>query len=58
MKGYYKYSRSDIVNKIKKCPKTKDGYYVCKKFMQWNKMIGEKLEKNFLFSREYFKNKI
>lgn len=58
MLGYYKYTREEIINKIKRSPKTKDGYYVCRKFKEWNKMLGEKLEKGKLYSRECFQNKI
>ena len=58
MIGYYKYTREEIINKIRRCPRTKDGYYVCRKFKQWNQMLGEKLEKKKLYTRECFQNKI
>ena len=58
MIGSYKFTREEIVNKIRRCPKTKDGYYVCKKFIYWNMSNGEKLEKDYLSPRDYFRIKI
>lgn len=54
----YKYTRDEIVKKIKNCPMTEDGYYYCKNFSLWNKTKGLKTdEKKFTFDRECFNQK-
>lgn len=58
MLGYYKNTRKEIVETIKKSPITDDGYYFCKKFKILNELIGDKLDEKYFFPREYFKNKI
>lgn len=58
MLGCYKKSREDIVDIIKKSPKTKDGYYVCKKFIELNKKIGEYKDNGYIYNREKYANKI
>lgn len=57
MLGYYDKSREDIVKIIKKCPKTEDGYYFCKRFPKLNDAPGEKDDKGYTFDRCYFRNK-
>lgn len=58
MIGYYKKSREEIAKIIQESPITDDGYYFCKKFRSINEQIGEKLDKDYYFKREMFKNKI
>lgn len=58
MIGYYKKSREEIIDIIKKSPITDDGYYFCKEFKDINEKIGEKLDKGYTFTRDQFKNKI
>ena len=58
MLGSYKFSREEIVNKIKSSCKTKDGYYICKKFPLYNKQLGNNIEKKYMHSRENFENQI
>lgn len=61
MLGYYKYTRNQIVNIIKKSPKTKDGYYYVYKFPVLNSMRGKidgERDTKYYYTREYFKNKI
>ena len=60
MLGFYKYTRKDIVNEIKKSPKTQDGYYVCKKFQIMNSEIAH-LDGNkgiYYYPREIFADKL
>ena len=58
MLGCYKKTREDIVNIIKKCPKTKDGYYVCTKFINLNKQIGENKDSGYIYDRQNYSNKV
>lgn len=59
MKGYYKFSRNDLVKIIKKSFKTKDNYFICKSFPKLSKEIGFIKDFNiYTFSRELFYNKI
>lgn len=58
MIGCFKKTREEIVQIIKKCEITADGYYVCKNFQELNNSIGDKLDKKYKFSRYYFENKI
>lgn len=58
MLGYYKKSREEIINIIKKSPITDDGYYFCKDFKDINEKIGEKLDRGYTFSRDQFRNKL
>lgn len=58
MIGYYKKSREEIIDIIKKSPITDDGYYFCKEFKDINEKIGEKLDRGYTFTRDQFKNKI
>lgn len=58
MLGCFKKTRKEIVKIIQKSPITEDGYYVCKKFKELNNSIGEKLDKKYKYSRDYFENKI
>lgn len=58
MLGCFKKTRKEIVKIIQKSPITEDGYYVCKKFKELNSSIGEKLDKKYKYSRDYFENKI
>ena len=58
MIGSYKKTREEIAKIIKKSPITDDGYYVCKEFRNLNIKIGEHVDRNYIFEREYFKNKI
>ena len=58
MLGCYKKKREDIVNIIKKSPQTKDGYYICKNFINLNKALGENKDEGYIFNRSYYENKI
>ena len=58
MLGCYKKTREDIVSIIKKSPKTKHGYYICKKFIDLNKKIGEHKDAGYIYNREKYANKI
>ena len=61
MIGYFKFKREDIVNKIKKSPKTQDGYYFYKKFPEQNNKEGKIdgfNDKKYCYPRELFKNKM
>ena len=58
MLGCYKKKREDIVNIIRKSPKTKDGYYICKNFMKMNEQIGEYKDSGYIFDRYNYKNKV
>lgn len=58
MLGCFKKTRKEIVKIIQKSPITEDGYYVCKQFKELNSSIGEKLDKKYKYSRDYFENKI
>lgn len=58
MLGCFKKTRKEIVKIIQKSPITEDGYYVCGKFKELNSSIGEKLDKKYKYSRDYFENKI
>lgn len=58
MLGCYKKSREDIVNIIKKSPKTKDGYYICKQFINMNKQIGEIKDSGYIYDRQNYSNKV
>ena len=54
----YKFDRETIVKKIKESPITDDGYYFCKYFPRLNRLKGKKRDNNYIFDREYFKNKV
>ena len=61
MIGYFKFKREDIVNKIKKSPKTQDGYYFYKKFPEQNSKEGKIdgfNDKKYRYPRTLFKNKM
>lgn len=58
MLGCYKKNREDIVKIIKKSPKTNDGYYVCKKFIDLNNQLGEHKDEGYIYNRSYYENKI
>ena len=58
MLGCYKKTREDIVSIIKKSPKTQDGYYICKKFIDLNKKIGEHKDAGYIYNRDKYANKI
>ena len=58
MLGCYKKKREDIVSIIKKSPKTKDGYYICKKFIDLNKAIGEYKDSGYIYDRQNYSNKV
>lgn len=58
MLGYYKKTRESIAKIIRRSPSTPDGYHVCKNFREMNKAIGENLEKRYMYTRDYFENKI
>lgn len=58
MLGCYKKTRENIVNIIRKSPQTEDGYYICKKFIDMNKQIGEHKDSGYIYSREKYNNKI
>ena len=50
-------SREDLINLIKKSPRTPDGFYYFPKFTQMAKIPGEIIDKNFYYSRDLFYNK-
>ena len=58
MLGCYKMTREEIVKRLQKSKVTTDGYYVCKEFRNMNKALGDKLDKKYKYSRDYFENKI
>ena len=58
MLGCYKKHREDIVKIIKKSPKTEDGYYICKNFINLNKALGENKDEGYIYNRSYYENKI
>ena len=58
MLGCYKMTREEIVKRLQKSKITTDGYYVCKEFRNMNKALGDKLDKKYKYSRDYFENKI
>lgn len=58
MLGCYKKSREYIADIIKKSPKTKDGYYICKKFIDLNKTIGEHKDSGYIYDRQNYSNKV
>lgn len=58
MLGCYKKSREDIANIIKKSPITKDGNYICKKFIELNKQIGEHKDTGYIYNRDKYANKV
>lgn len=58
MLGYYKKKREDIVENIRKCPQTEDGYYVCKNFIEMNKQLGDYKDSDYIFARYNYQNKI
>lgn len=58
MLGCYKKTREEIVKVIRKSPSTEDGFQVCPKFRELNNTIGEKLDKKYIYDRDYFVNKI
>lgn len=58
MLGCFKMTREEIIKQVKKSQITTDGYYVCKKFIEMNKALGDKLDKKYKYSRDYFENKI
>lgn len=58
MLGSYKYTREEIIIKIKSCPTTADGFFICKKFNEWNNARGDKVDKGYYFNRLEFSNKI
>jgi hypothetical protein len=58
MLGCYKKHREDIVKIIKKSPKTEDGYYICKNFINLNKALGEIKDEGYIYNRSYYENKI
>ena len=61
MKRYYKYPRKEIVELIKKSPKTCDGYYYFPKFSHYNLKVGNinnERDTKYYYKRELFKNKI
>ena len=57
MLGCYKMTREEIVKRLQKSKVTTDGYYVCKEFRNMNKALGDKLDKKYKYSRDYFENK-
>ena len=58
MLGCYKMTREEIIKRLQKSKITTDGYYVCKEFRNMNKALGDKLDKKYKYSRDYFENKI
>ena len=58
MLGCYKKTREDIVSIIKKSPQTADGYYICKKFIDINKQVGEYKDSGYIYDRDKYANKI
>lgn len=58
MLGCFKMTREEIIKRVKKSHITTDGYYVCKNFIKMNKALGDKLDKKYKYSRDYFENKI
>ena len=58
MLGCYNMTREEIVKRLQKSKITTDGYYVCKEFRNMNKALGDKLDKKYKYSRDYFENKI
>lgn len=61
MNGYYKYSRNEIVELIKKSPKTCDGYYFFPNFFYYNFKQGNINNENdskYYYKRDKFKDKI
>ena len=58
MLGCYKMTREEIIKRLQKSKITTDGYYVCKEFRNMNKAVGDKLDKKYKYSRDYFENKI
>ena len=58
MLGCYKMTREEIIKRLQKSKITTDGYYVCKEFRNMNKALGDKLDKKYRYSRDYFENKI
>ena len=58
MLGCYKMTREEIIKRLQKSKITTDGYYVCKEFRNMNKTLGDKLDKKYKYSRDYFENKI
>jgi hypothetical protein len=60
MLAYYKYSRKDIVEEIRKSPKTDDGYYICKKFQIMNSEVihPEGNKGSYYYPREIFADKL
>ena len=58
MLGCYKMTREEIIKRLQKSKITTDGYYVCKEFRNINKALGDKLDKKYKYSRDYFENKI
>jgi hypothetical protein len=58
MLGSYKYTREEIILKIKSCPITQDGFFICTNFNEWNNAHGDKVEKGYFFNRQEFANKI
>lgn len=53
----YRYSREEIVEIIKKCDKTKDGFYWCPKFRILNIDEGDKKD-DYYYNRELFRFKL
>ena len=51
-------TREEIIKYVKKSQITTDGYYVCRGFIKMNKALGDKLDKKYKYSRDYFENKI
>lgn len=57
MIGSYKYSREEIISKIKNSPITPDGFFICKDFNEWNNAHGDKVDRGYYFKRQEFINK-
>ena len=58
MIGSYKYTREEIIVKIKSSPITQDGFFICKDFNEWNNARGDKVDKGYFYRRQEFSNKI
>ena len=61
MIGYYKYSRPNIVNKIRQMKKTCDGYYFFPDFQKYNEKRGTLNGSNdtkYYYPRSSFNNKM
>lgn len=54
----YLLSRTEITSIIKGCPKTKNGFYWCPRFLELVFLNGPVIEDDYFYDRELFINKL